>query len=213
MAYRTSSYGDYLSSVCSLYGVDVGDLETTETTFLNTYFRRALRKIWESQRWRELCPTNEVRFLDSNLLSYPNDYTQSAYWTGTGVTITPAALANPLDGRLNGQLFTETAGTSLHGVSQAAAFVPDNPYVLRGFFRPNGRNYLYINVYDGVNSYAVMFNGSQPSPAVVSAVTSGASGAPTGSIQATANGWFTWTMNFTSANAATAGTVYVSERG
>ena len=203
--YRTSSYGDYLNHVSALIGIDVGDLQATELTFLQLFFNRAIRKIWEMQNWTDLCPYGEVRF-PTNLITYPNDYTQTSVWTASNVSVTSKALGNPLDNRTTANSVLETVTSGLHGVSQNAVFLPQQPYNVSGYARPNGRNYLYVNVNDGGATYQCFFNLN--SPGSFGAITGTGTGAQV-QIQQQAQGFYFWVMSFTASNTAGNGSVAV----
>lgn len=205
--YRTSNYSAYLNHVAALIGVDVGDFQSTELTFLNQFFNRALRKIWESQSWTDVCPFGEVRF-PTNLLTYPNDYTQSAYWAITGANITAQALSNPMDARVTANSVLEAPNftPNQHGFSQNVTFLPNQPYAISGWVRPNGRQFIQVSVNDGVNTYTSFFSLAQPSPSVG---TAGGTGVFTANIQQAANGFLKWQLTFTSANTANSGSIGV----
>lgn len=209
--YRVSNYSGFLSHISALIGVDQADLQTTELTFLNMFFNRAIRKIWESQSWMDVCPYGEVRF-PTNQITYPNDYTQTANWTNTNLTIASQALANPLDARVTACSLLETSATGAHGISQNVTFLPNQPYSISGYVRPNGRQYIYISVSDGVSSFNSFYSLAQPSPAV--GTTSG-TGTFTANIQQSASGFLKWSMNLTSSNTANSGSigVYISPDG
>lgn len=199
-AYRTDSYSGLLTQTASLIGIDVADLGTTELTMLNAFFNKGLRRAWESQSWIDICPFGEVRF-PTNLITYPNDYTQSAYWSANFTTVTAAALGNPLDNRTTACSVLENSATEQHSIVQNVTFIPNQPYNLSGYARPNGRNWLYVTVNDGASSYTGFFNLSQPSPVVGTVTGSGA----TGNLQLQANGFYEWilTIGNTSVSANT----------
>ena len=154
---RTSTYAEYLTHISALIGVDQADFQTTETTFLNSFFNKAIRKIWESSNWTDVCPKGEVRFA-KNSITYPNDLSQSV-WTKRGSTATAAQVANPLDGRVTASSLVETSGGTFHYVLQSFDAVVGNTYVFSGYFRANGRNYVMMDLTDsGVNYCEVYFD-------------------------------------------------------
>ena len=198
VSYRTSNYSDYLTGVCSLIGVDQSTFVTgsTELTFLNSFFNRALRKAWESNVWIDLCPYGEVRF-PTNALTYPNDLSQSAYWTLSNgwASATANAVANPLDYRTTATKLTENTSSQLHTVTQLYTFYPNQPYTFSGYFQPNGnRPYFIAIVNDGPSTYTASFGVSGATGTVVSVAGSSA----TASIQYLVNNWYKWSLNFTS---------------
>lgn len=198
---RTADYSDYLNSVSSLIGVEIADLQTSELAILNTYFNRAKRKIWEMSNWVDICRYGEARF-PTNLITYPNDQTQTAYWTATNATVAAQAVANPLDNRVTACKITETSATGTHGVSQAASFIPYYPYAVSAYVRPAGRTWAYLNVSDGSSSYTTFFNLVQN--ATVGTVTGTGC---TAAVQSVANGFYLISMAFTASASAGTGSI------
>jgi hypothetical protein len=196
---RVAHYSDFLTGISALIGIPVSGLTDAEVTMLNSYFNRGIRKIWESNNWLDVCPYGEARF-PTNLVTYSNDFTASV-WTQTNVSVTKAALQNPLDVRINCQKVAETTATGTHGISQAATFIPSFNHQFAFYVRPAGRTYAYISVNDGGSTWTGFFN-----------LTTGAVGtASTGATLAIgrlANGFFLCSISFTSS--ATAGTGSVS---
>lgn len=198
--YRTNSYGFYLASICALIGVDQGDLQTTELNFLNIFFNRALRKIWEGQTWLDLCPPAEVRFLN-NLVTWPNDYTQATFWTDTNVTVTPAFTNNPLDNRVTACSVLEKAVNATHVITSAlVSYNPGIPYVISGFVKPAGDNFIQVLIGDGGASYGTFFNLTGNGSVQLAGQTN--PGLLQTSIQRQANGWFYWSLSFTASAGA-----------
>lgn len=211
--YRTTSYGNFLSHVSALIGVDQADFQSTELTFLNTFFNRAFRKIWEMQLWTDLCPYGEVRF-PLNLVTDPN-LTQGSgtYATANGTTIAPLSFPNPLDNRTTAALVLETTPTAVHNVQygfsgfQPSAFIPSQPYAVKGYAQPNGRNYLFVTVNDGGATYTCFFN-LVPGAAIVGTI--GGSGTPPQcAVQLSGNGYYVWSMAFTASTTAGVGSIQV----
>jgi len=200
---RTSNYSDYLTDITALMGIELADIQTPELVILNSRFNRALRKIWEASNWVDICPNGEVRF-PQNLLTYPNDLSQSANWTASGITVTANAVNNPLDNRQSASKLLETAAPAAHSVSQTAQFYPTQPYQVTGWAAPvGGRQWLSVAVNDGASSYTGFWN-----------VLTGAIGSSTGSsatisIQQQANGFYKWALTFTSSSSASTGTITI----
>ena len=198
---RTSNYSDFLTHVSALIGVDQADFQTTELTFLNSYFNKAIRQIWERNNWTDLCPKGEVRF-PINLITYPNDLTQSN-WTLTNATATAQALANPLDNRITASSLVETSATGVHGYSQIFAAIPNVTYAANGYVRPNGRSYLYVSLSDGSSTWTAFFNflTGTVGPTTGIGITAG--------IQKQANGFWYWNVGAASSASAGTGTLSV----
>lgn len=199
---RTSNYSDYLTDVTALMGIELADIQTPELVILNSRFNRAIRKIWEASNWLDVCPYGEVRF-PSNVLSYPNDLSQTAYWTASGLTVTANAVNNPLDNRTTASKILETAVSGIHAVSQPGQFYPSLPYQVTGWAAPAGRQWLSVAVNDGASSYTSFYN-----------VLTGVVGSSTGStvqtsIQRQSNGFYKWALTFTSSSSASLGSVTV----
>lgn len=205
---RVSSYSDYLQHVCALIGVDQNDLQTTELTFLNTFFNKALRDIWERNSWTDLCPYGEVRF-PVNLIPYPNDLTQTN-WAITNATATSSSTNNPLDNRVTASRVMETTSTGNHGFSQTFQAIPNASYQAQGYFRGiGGDGYIQVSLTDGVTTYSATYSGV--SGAIV---TSTGSGVTTG-IQLQGNGFYYWSISGSSVTGAASGqlTVLMSPNG
>lgn len=200
--YRTNSYGDFLSHFSALVGTDSTTLQATELTFINTFFNRAIRKIWESQVWTDICPYGEVRF-PTNVITYPNDLTQSAYWTQNAVTASTGVVTNPLDNRQTASALLETTANAQHGVQQNFTLLPAQPYTFSGYALPSGRNYILVSVLDGSGNPSVnvffTLTGSGTVGTINNIGTTGAQAA----LNMQANGWYKWSLSLTTA--ATAG--------
>ena len=218
---RTSNYSDYLSSSSALIGVDQGDLQTTETNFLNVFFNRSARKIWESNTWIDLCPVGEVRF-PVNIVQDPN-LTQTpgtGYSTLTGVTCQTLNYPNPLDNRTTGAFIADLHQTSAHNIQYTlnntignGVFVPNQPYCITGYARPIGLGgasawWVYVNWSDGGGTYGAYFNLTGTNP-VVGTVTSTTSTLPTSSVSASGNGYFKWSCTWTATPTANSGSITV----
>lgn len=224
--YRTSNYSDYLTQVASLIGVDQADLQTPELTMLNNFFNRAYRKIYESQLWMELCPLGEVRF-PLDLIGSPNDFTNTTSWTTSAITVTANYDQNPLDNRQTASLLTPTAANSSHWASAninslSLSQLPNQSYIVSGYARPNGYNYFQLFFGTGgpfQSNGTVWFNLSQPSPAVGTITNNGTITGTTASLQQVANGWFFWSVQYTTPTTLAVGTsftaaqIYISSDG
>lgn len=199
---RTVAYSDYLNDVTALMGLTTSDLSSIETTQLNSFFNKAVRRIWETNNWPDLCPYGEVRF-PTNLITYPNDLTQTSYSITNG-TVTAAAINNPLDNRVTASKLMETTATGLHGFSQTITCLPGQNYYASGYVRPNGENYIQVVANDGVTSYSSFFSLLTPGS---SGTTSGLN--VTNGIQQQANGFYYWNIAFTASSSASTGSVAV----
>jgi hypothetical protein len=200
MSYRTANYSDYINSISALIGIEVADIQASELTILNAHFNRAIRKVWESNNWLDICPYGEARF-PTNLIDYSNDYTQTV-WTDTNITITANSIQNPLDIRVNCQKLLETVSNGTHGVSQSVAFIPNFAYQFSFYIRPIGRNYAYLSVNDGGATWTGFFN---ISTGVIGTASAGCQIAT----QALPNGFYLCSMTFTSAATAGSGSISI----
>lgn len=194
---RGAAYSEFLSRISGLMGLDPTDITTSESSILNGFFNRAIRKIWESNSWLDVCPYGEVRFI-GNKLNYPNDLTQSV-WTGNvnGLLATANVATNPLDGRVNASQLAETVAFTQHFTSQVFAQYASTNYSIQAYVRPNGRQWVYLRhltasgtaawgYFDLINGI-VGFSSSGSTPAI----------APIG------NGFFLCQLQTTSAAAGT----------
>lgn len=214
---RTSNYSDYLQHVTALIGIDQGDLQTTETVFLNTFFNKALRDIWERGNWTDLTPKGEVRF-PTNLITYPNDLTQSAYWSSlVNVAAAAQAMNNPLDNRLTASSLFETSATGFHHINQSVSLLPNVPYTVSGYARPAPRTNLFISVADSVCTYSAFYNFAQPTPTVGTVAVTGGGTLPVANITQLGNGYCMWSLTLTTIASATPGIgtlfIYLSPDG
>lgn len=212
---RVSNYSDYLTQVSSAIGVEEDTLQDTELTFLNAYFNKAIRKIWESNSWTELSTQGEARF-PGNFLSYQSDYTQSSAWSLLGLTATANITQNPLDSRINAGTLLESSFTGGHRYAQTIAQVlPNTPYQFSGYVRPFGRNYIVVVVSDGQYSYQANYNLTPGSSGIISTSTGSTTSSLTANVSLQGNGFYLWTLTFTSGILATGGSVsiYLSPDG
>lgn len=153
---RTVHYSDFLGEVAALMNKIPSGLTDDEKTIINPFFNHAMRYIWDSANWKDICPIGEARFTNNDILS-PNDMV-SAYWTLSAVGITSNATRNPLDGRVNMDKVYEAASTQEHRLRQSVDFIPSAAYTSSGYFKRAGRNYCYISVNDGVVTRTAHFN-------------------------------------------------------
>lgn len=206
---RTRNYSDFLTSLCGLVGIPVSRLSTELADSFNAFFNNAIRDAWLATQWLDICPRGEARFV-GNRLTYPNDLSKTAYWTGTGVTVTPNNLANPLDGAITSSKVMETTANSEHRVVQTvSSFFPNQTYSVTCYARPNGRNQIKISAYDGSVTHSAFFNISSGTVGTTSNTTST-------TITLQPNGFYLCQLVFTaSANSTTSGsyTVNLSTNG
>ena len=196
---RLRNYSEYTSRVSGLIGIPFSSMNTDEKSFLKGYFDTAIQDMWSSLPWVDTCPYGEARFA-GNLLTYPNDMSQTTYWTSAAVTPTAASIANPADGRVTASKLLETSATSEHYVSQGSiAFVPSVSYQAFTYARPIGGRYLKLHVNDGAASYYAFFNLS----AGTVGTTSGLSATPV--MSQCANGFWLCGIEFTSNASASTG--------
>lgn len=205
--YRTSSISGIVSETCSLIGVDAGDLQSTETTILANFMNKGLRHAWESQNWIDICPYGEVRF-PINFNWDPNFSQGSTFpytYPLTNLTLTANAIVNPLDNRTTAASFLETSATGYHNFSpgtfnNAVILGQANAnYIMTGYARPNGRNWLYVLVGDAAgNSCSAFLNFSGASPVVGTITQSGFTGTQA-AVALCGNGFYKWSVSFQSA--------------
>lgn len=198
---RTRNYSEFLSSVTQLIGIPLSRVTTELAESINQFFNNAIRDVWLSTQWLDICPRGEARFV-GNGLTYPNDLAKTAYWTPTSLTITGNQLANPLDGSITASKVMEGASVSEHSVVQNVnSFFPSQQYTVTAYVRPNGRNNVQLVVYDGNTTYSAFYD--------VLAGTVGTVVNATGtSITLQPNGFYVCQLNFTASSAATSSGTY-----
>ena len=131
---------------------------TTETAqSINDLFNANVRQIWGAGNWPDLTGWGEARFV-GNSLTYPNDLSQTAYWTTNATTVTANSISNPADNRVTASKVFETATTAEHNVTQAVTAFGATTYQASVYARPAGRNYLYLAVNDGTTTFSTFFN-------------------------------------------------------
>ena len=69
MSNRTITYDRFLGRVAPYTGVQKSDLNTDDKAALLSFFNRAIRYIWEYDRWPEVC-TIETRTPSSNVIAW-----------------------------------------------------------------------------------------------------------------------------------------------
>lgn len=196
---QAASFSDYTGYIGSLLNLPYSSMPTSQQTAVQNFFNFNAQKIWERCNWMEVCPYGEARFA-GNLGQYPNDLSQTSYWTATALTPTANALANPADGRVTATKLLETSATSAHKMSQSITFIPNATYQVTCYFRPILGRYLYLSANDGVNTYYSFF-----SPAgVVGTYSNNLSSPPT--VTQANNGYWICTIYFTTASNADGGT-------
>lgn len=197
---RTIPYSRALSQLAGLIGIPSTRISTEIAQSLNDLFNANVRQIWGAGNWPDLSPYGEARFC-GNLLTYPNDLSQTSYWTATNLTLTANSIANPADNRITASKAMETVATGAHKVVQSASSCfPSTNYQLSVYARPNGRSYLYLAANDGTTTFSSFFNVTAGTIGTQANVTSA-------NIQQCANGYFLCTISYTSGTSASAQTV------
>ena len=198
---RTRSYSEFLNSVIQLIGIPSSRLTTEVAESINQFFNNAIRDVWLSTQWLDICPRGEARFV-GNRLTYGNDLAKSAYWTATAVTATGNQIANPLDGSVTASSMVETSANSEHKVVQnVTTFFPSQQYTITAYVRPNGRSNVQLVAYDGNTTYSAFYNVSSGTVGTVV----NASGT---SIALQPNGFYLCQLNFTASSSATTSGTY-----
>jgi len=57
---RTRNYSDFLNSVVQLIGIPPSRLTTEVADSVNQFFNNAIRDVWLSTQWIDICPRGEV---------------------------------------------------------------------------------------------------------------------------------------------------------
>lgn len=195
---KYSTFTDFTSYLGGLLNLGYANMSTTQQIGVQSYYNRNTEKIWERCNWLQTCPYGEARFV-GNLGTYPNDLSQTAYWTATAMTVTANNLANPADGRVTASRLIETVTNSGHSALEAYTFIPSATYQVTSYFRPISGRYLYLSANDGVNTYYTFF-----SPAGVVGTSSSNLTSASTAVQAN-NGYWICTIYFTAAATAGAG--------
>jgi hypothetical protein len=201
---RSTPFSTFLERWCALVGIPVSRLTTELQAVAVAQANTAFSTMWNRGMWLDVCPKGEARFV-GNRLTYPNDLTQSSYWTATAVTPTANSVANPADGATTATQLLETAANSAHKVVQSVtSFFPSTEFVVSCYARPNGRGYIQLAANDGVTTYSAFYNITAGTVGTTANVTSS-------QIQQQPNGFWLCQFTFTSdAAATTAGSVTLS---
>lgn len=207
---RVVPYSRYLRGVCALVGIPSDEIPTPVAETLNQNFNTAMKGMWNEAYWcTDISPYGEARLV-GNLLTYPNNLAQTAYWTATAITPTANAIQNPADGRTTASKLLETTANNVHRVIQTAAIIPDTAYICSIYARPLSRDYVYILFDDGVNNFSAFFNISTGVVGTVSGT------GATATIGRQPNGFWLCQLSVTTATTASATGafgVYVSTDG
>ena len=111
---------------------------TTETAqSINDLFNANVRQIWGAGNWPDLTGWGEARFV-GDLLTYPNDLSQTTYWLANDVTVTANNISNPADNRVTASRILEVAVTTEHNVTQAVSAFGATMYQASVYARPAG---------------------------------------------------------------------------
>jgi hypothetical protein len=197
----TRHYSDFLGRISANIGVDEGDLSTIELTLLLNLFNKGYKQAVQAMNWVDICPYGEVRF-PTSLITYPNDLTQSAYWTNTNTTDAQYAATNPLDNRMTATALLESSATAPHGIQQTVTILPTQQYFASGYAQPNGRNWVQLSVYDGSSTFSCFFN--LVGTGSVGTASTGANGV----VSQLVNGWYNYGITFTSSASAGSGAYF-----
>jgi hypothetical protein len=203
---RIVPYNRYLRGVCALVGIPSDEIPSDVAATLNQNFNTAMKGMWNEAQWLpDICPYGEARIV-GNVLTYPNNLAQTAYWTATALTATGNNMSNPADGRVTATRLLETVANSAHKMVQSSiSFLPGVSYLAEAYIRPNGRTWTQLSVYDGDTTHSAFFQ-------LTSTGTVGTTvNATTTNIGVQPNGFYLVQMAFTSSDSATsAGTYTVS---
>ena len=199
---RTTPYSKALAQICGLIGVPTSRLSTELAESINVLFNANVRQIWGAGNWPDISVWGEARFA-GNLLTYPNDVSQTAYWTATNVSITANSVANPADNRTTASKVLETAATGEHKVAQTITGFPSTNYQLSVYARPAGRSYIRLAANDGATTFSAFFD-------VQGGVVGTQANVTSADIQQCPNGYFLCTITYTSGAASTSQTISVN---
>jgi len=85
-----------------------------------------------------------------NLVKYSEEFDNAA-WTKGGGTITPNAIANPIDGLVTADLYTEDSISSQKLINSSSILLkPNTNYIYSIYLKYNGRQTVLINASDGL---------------------------------------------------------------
>lgn len=198
-AIKYRSYQTFLDTMGGLIGwSSYTALPATQVTSLQAYYNSNASEGWISNNWLAVCPNGEARFV-GNQGQYPNDLSNTTYWTATGLTPTKNSLANPADGKVSATKCLELVPSTAHNELQSYTYIPSTTYQLTSYWRPIGGRYGYFSANDGVNTYSAFV-----SPlGVLGTYSTNMTAVP--SVSQSANGFWIVNLYFTSASTAGAG--------
>jgi hypothetical protein len=199
---RTTPYSTALSRICGLIGIPTSRLTTELADSINILFNSNVRQTWGAGNWPDLSIWGEARFA-GNVLTYPNDVSQTDYWTATNASITANSIPNPADNRTTASKALETAATGEHKVVQTVTGFPSTQYQASVYARPNGRDYILLAVNDGATTFSAYFNVQAGTIGTQANVTSA-------NIQQCPNGFFLCTITYETGAACTSQTYSVN---
>lgn len=200
---RTIPYSRALANICGLIGVPTSRLTTEVAQSINDLWNANVRQIWGAGNWPDLTSWGEARFA-GDLISYPNDMSQTSVWTASNVTVTANSIANPADNRVTASKLLETSATATHQVTAASlTCFPSTAYQVSVYARPNGRNYIYLAANDGTTTFYSYFN-------VLSGVVGASANITSSNIQQFPNGYYLCTITYTSGASATSQSVSIA---
>jgi hypothetical protein len=116
-----------------------------------------------------------------NLLTFSEQFDASA-WGKTASTVSANTVVAP-NGTTTADSFLETATTDYHSISTSPTMALSTKYTFSIYAKPNGRNWLVMNIYTGTASTRTWFDVSN---GVIGTVGAGA----TAVISSAGNGWY-----------------------
>ena len=193
----TRSFTEFTDTLGGLINIAWASIPSAQQTSIRQFYNNNAGYGWILNNWLPLCPNGEARFV-GNQGFYPNDLSNTTYWTTTGLTPTATAIANPADGRVTATKLLELGPATAHNALQTFTYIPSTSYQVTAYFRPIGGRYLYLSANDGVNTYYAFV-----SPlGVLGSYSTNMTAPPT--VQQTSNGF--WIVNLFFTSASTAGT-------
>jgi hypothetical protein len=104
---------------------------------------------WSAQLRKNSANANQV-INDGNLVKWCNDYTQTSVWGNGDVTITTAALVNPITGRPDAQKVVPDTVNTYHFLSQQIAGIPQGATTTLSVYAKNANyNFAFVQLTDG----------------------------------------------------------------
>lgn len=164
----------------------------------NVYARTTERDFWVAAAYYDATERIAIRHTHTNQLSYSESF-DAGIWTKGDATVVADQSANPVDGSTTADFLKETAMTAQHYAYQAATYVAGT-YTGQFFLKANGRNWGYIQFFDGTTAERAMFDLAN---GVVGSITGVAITAS--SIAALGSGWYLCKITIT----AVSGTGYL----